>query len=33
MEVVAPDEALKAVIYATGHTIKPLIINRISFKK
>lgn len=33
MEVVAPNGAFKAVIYATGHTIKPLIINKVSFKK
>lgn len=33
MQVVAPNGAIKAVIYATGHTQEPLIINNVSFKK
>jgi hypothetical protein len=32
-EVVAPHEAVNAVIYATGHTKESLIIHKVSFKK
>jgi len=33
MEVVAPQHAVNAVIYATGHTQESLIINKVSFKQ
>ena len=33
MEVVAPSDAVKAVVYATGHAEKPLIFTKVSFKQ
>jgi len=33
MKVFSPSHAVKAVLYATGHTNKPLVINEVSFKK